>query len=229
MISKDIIDRFKVIASASVSDACEKVCGCRCYMDYEMVPRIFGKERLVGPAVTVQEGPSNGECCGPKHAFEAMDACNEPGSVMVIGLANSDKNVALWGGIMTAGAVANNFAGAVLDGGLRDVEEIRACQKDGGLYGGKKFEIYSRAISANTTLGKYKTYASNVPVICGGISVCPGDLIVADCSGVVAIPKDSIEKVLRVCEEIEVTEAREAKYIIEAGSIQAGLDKFNRV
>lgn len=228
MVSKDIIERFMVIASASVSDACEKVCGCRRYMDHELVPRI-GDRKIVGPAVTVQEGPANGVDCGPTHAFEAMDACEEPGSVMVISMANSDKDVALWGGIMTAGAVANNFAGAVLDGGLRDIEEIRKGQAEGGLYQGKKFEVYSRSISANTTLGKYKTYANNVPVMCGGIMVNPGDLIVADCSGVVAIPKEHIEEVLKVCEDIEKTELLEAQLIIEQGSIKAGLDKFNRV
>ena len=228
MISKDIIDRFMVIASASVSDACEKVCGCRRYMDFEMQPRIFGR-KIVGPAVTVQEGPANGENCGPKHAFDAMDACKESGSIMVISMANSDKNVALWGGIMTAGAVANNFVGAILDGGLRDIGEIRKGQEEGGLYQGKTFEVYSRGISANTTLGKYKTYANNVPVVCGGIVVEPGDLIVADESGVVAIPKKDIEAVLKVCEEIEATELLEAQLIIEQGSVKAGLDKFNRV
>lgn len=228
MVSKDIIERFMAIASASVSDACEKVCGCRRYMDFELVPRISGR-KLVGPAVTVQEGPSNGESCGPTHAFEAMDTCQEPGSIMVISMANSDKNVALWGGIMTAGAVANQFAGAVLDGGLRDIEEIRKGQAEGGLYQGRSFEIYSRSISANTTLGKYKTYTSNVPVMCGGVLVSPGDLIVADCSGVVAVPKEHIEEVLAVCEDIERTELLEAQLILEQGSIQAGLEKFNRV
>lgn len=228
MVSRDIIERFKVIASASVSDACEKVCGCRRYMDHELVPRIAG-QKVVGPAVTVQEGPSNGENFGPTHAFEAMDGCEEAGSVMVISMANSDKDVALWGGIMTAGAIANDFAGAILDGGLRDIEEIRKGQEEGGLYGGKKFEIFSRSISANTTLGKYKTYANNVPVNCGGIVVSPGDLIVADCSGVVAIPKDHIEEVLKVCEDIEETELQEARLIMEEGSIKAGLNRFNRV
>lgn len=228
MVSKDIIERFMNIASASVSDACEKVCGCRRWMDYEMRPRI-SDQKIVGPAVTVQEGPANGESCGPTHAFEAMDACKEPGSVMVISMANSDKDVALFGGIMASGAVANNFAGAILDGGLRDIEEIRRGQAEGGLYAGKKFQVFSRSVSANTTLGKYKTLANNVPVMCGGIMVSPGDLIVADCSGVVAVPKDSIEEVLKVCEEIEATELLEAQLIIEQGSIKAGLDKFNRV
>jgi len=45
----------------------------------------------------------------------------------------------------------------------------------------------------------------------------------------VAIPKDNIEEVLKVCEEIEAIELQEAKLIIEAGSIKAGLEKFNRV
>ncbi len=53
---------------------------------------------------------------------------------------------------------------------------------------------------------------SNEPVVCGGITVNPGDFIVADLGGVVVVPKDQIEPVLEKATEIEVREAEQAKY-----------------
>lgn len=218
MYNQDIIERFGKIATASISDACEQVCGRRCFMDHEIKGRINDK-KIVGPAVTVQEGPANGENVGPVLAIEAIDESN-PGDVMVISLANGDKDVALWGGIMTAGAYANKMAGTILDGGLRDVNEVRRDYD---------YPVFSRSLSPNTTLGKYKTLAKNVPVICGGITVCPGDLVVADIDGVVVVPKDAVEEVLKVSEEIEVKEAEQARLIVESGSLKEGMAKYNRI
>ena len=73
--------------------------------------------------------------------------------------------MAVWGGLMTAGAVANGHAGAVLDGGVRDLTEIR---RDYG------FPVYARDVSPGTTLGRYRTVASQVPVWVGGDHGAPG-------------------------------------------------------
>jgi 4-hydroxy-4-methyl-2-oxoglutarate aldolase len=70
------------------------------------------------------------------------------------------------GGLITAGAVANGHAGALLDGGVRDLVEIR---RDHG------FPVYARGVSPGTTLGRYKTVASQVAVCVGGIMFHPGD------------------------------------------------------
>ncbi len=218
MYSKDTIERFSKIATASISDACAQIVGRRCFMDYEIKPRINDK-KIVGPAVTIQEGPANGEFVGPTHAIDAIDASNE-GDVMVITMANSDKDVALWGGIMTAGAYANKMAGAILDGGMRDVTEIKRDYD---------FPVFSRSLSPCTTLGKYKTYASNIDIECGGIPVCPGDLVVGDVDGVVVIPKANVEEVLKASEEIEAKELEQARLIVESGSLKEGLAKYNRI
>ena len=217
MYTKDIIDRFSKVASASVADACDQVVGRCCYMDHEIKPRINDK-RIVGPAITVQEGPTT-EALPPSHALEAIDGANE-GEVLVISLANSDRNVAVWGGLMTAGAVANKLAGTILDAGLRDVTEIK---RDFG------YQVYSRSISPGTTVGRYKTLERNIPVICGGIKVNPGDLIVADYDGVVVVPKDNVNAVLEKTEEIENREAEQTKYIKETGSVIQGIQKYNRI
>jgi hypothetical protein len=88
--------------------------------------------------------------------------------VIVIAIEGGAPDVAVWGGLMAAGAVANGHVGAVLEGGVRDLVEIR---RDYG------FPVYALDVSPGTTLGRYKTIASQVPVRVGGIIVRPGEMI----------------------------------------------------
>jgi 4-hydroxy-4-methyl-2-oxoglutarate aldolase len=216
-MDKKIIERFKKISTASIADACDQIVGRRCYMDFEIKPRI-NDQRIVGPAITISEGPAKGKF-PPQHALEAIDGANE-GDIIVISLKGQIRDVAVFGGIMTAGSVVNKLAGAILDNGLRDVTEIK---RD------FNFPIFSRSISPGTTVGRYKTLAKNVPITCGGIKVNPQDLIVADLDGVVVIPKKSIQKVLEASEKIEATEMQMTKFIKETKSIIKGIKKFNRI
>jgi regulator of RNase E activity RraA len=121
---------------------------------------------------------------------------------------------------MTAGAVANGHAGAVLDGGVRDLVEIR---RDYG------FPVYARDVSPGTTLGRYKTVASQVPVCVGGIVVHPGDLMVGDVDGVVVVPKAHAAEVLKLAQEIDSRELEQAKLIIAEKSLRKGLAKYGRI
>lgn len=216
MFSRKVVEGFVKVASASVADAVEHVVGQRGYMDHVIKPRI-NEKRIVGPAVTVQEGPTD-EVLPPQHALEAIDESAE-GSVIVIGI-NGEPNVAVWGGLMTAGAVVNGLAGAVLDGGVRDIMEIR---RDYG------FSVFARSVSPGSTVGRFKTLAKNVPVVCGGITVSPGDLIVGDLDGVVVVPHAHVDAVLEKATEIELKEAEQAKYIREAKSLRQGLAKYQRI
>ena len=68
-----------------------------------------------------------------------------------------------------------------------------------------------------------------MPVVCGGIEVNPGDLVVGDLDGVIVIPKDKVEEVLLFAEDIEYKEAEQTKYIRETKSLKEGLAKFNRI
>ena len=216
MGSKDIIDGFMKVASASVADAVEQVTGNRGYMDHTIKPRI-NDQKVIGPAVTVEEGPTD-EFVPPQHALDAIDE-SPAGSVIVIGI-NGESDVAVWGGLMAAGAEVNDLAGAILDGGVRDVTEIR---RD------SSFQVFARSVSPGTTLGRFKTLSANEPVVCGGITVNPGDLIVGDPDGVVVVPWAHIDAVLEKATEIEDREAEQARLIRETKSLREGLAKYGRI
>jgi len=217
MYAKETMEKFRSVSTASVADAVELVTGKSGYMDHSIKNRI-NEQKIVGPAVTVLEVPTT-EKVGPLHAQEAIDTSPE-GSIIVIGLSDHSPNVAVWGGLMTAGAVVNNIAGAVLDAGVRDVTEIR---RDFG------FPVFARSVSPGTTVGRYKTEALNVPVECGGVTVNPGDLIVGDLDGVVVVPKEHVEAVLETALEIEQREAEQARLIRQAKSLREGIAKYNRI
>ncbi|MBS3967787.1 MAG: RraA family protein [Truepera sp.] len=216
MYPKTVIEQFHTVTTASVADAIDQVVGVRGYMQHSIKPRI-NDQKVVGPAVTVKEGPTT-EKLPPQHALELIDSA-EAGSVVVIGT-GGESEVAVWGGLMTAGAVANKLAGAVLDGGVRDVTEIR---RDYG------FPVFARSVSPGTTVGRFKTLAANVPVVCGGITVNPGDLIVADLDGVAVVPQAHVAEVLKLALMIEQREAEQARLIRETGSLREGLAKYGRI
>ena len=216
MVAQAVIDGYMKVSTASVSDAVDKIAGRRGYMDHEIKPRI-NEKKVVGPAVTILEGPTD-EALPPTHALDAIDE-SPKGSVIVIAI-GGETNVAVWGGLMTAGAEVNGHAGAVLDGGVRDVTEIR---RDSG------FQVFSRSVSPSTTVGRFKTLSANVPVTCGGVTVNPGDLIVGDPDGVVVVPKEHVEAVLKMATEIEVREAEQARLIRQTKSLREGLAKYGRI
>jgi len=213
---KELVAGFRAVATASVADAVDKIAGKRGYLDSAIKPRINDK-KIVGPAVTVLEGPSD-EFVPPQHALDAIDE-SEAGSIIVISI-GGEADVAVWGGLMTAGAVANKHEAAVLDGGVRDIVEIRRDYD---------FPVYARSASPGTTLGRHKTLASNVPVPIGAIMVHPGDILVGDVDGVVVVPRAHAEAVLAMALEIDAREAEQAKLITEAGSLREGLAKYGRI
>jgi regulator of RNase E activity RraA len=216
-IMKDILEGFALVAIASIADALDKVTGQRGYMDSTIKPRTVDK-RVVGPAATVLETATS-EFVPPQHALDLIDEAPR-GSVIVISIDGGESDVAVWGGLMTAGAVANDHVGAILDGAVRDLPEIR---RDYG------FPVYARDVSPGTTLGRFRTVASQVPVKVGGVMVHPGDIIVADVDGVVVVPLAHAAEVLAMSKEIDERELEQAKLIIAERSLRAGLAKYGRI
>jgi 4-hydroxy-4-methyl-2-oxoglutarate aldolase len=213
----ELVERFDKVAIASIADAVDKVCGQRGYMASGIKPRI-NDARICGPAATVLEVATD-EFVPPQHALDLIDEAPR-GSVIVIAIVGGAPDVAVWGGLMTAGAVANGHVGAVLEGGVRDLVEIR---RDYG------FPVYALDVSPGTTLGRYKTIASQVPVRVGGIIVHPGDLVVGDVDGVAVVPRARAAEVLAMAEEIDARELEQAKLIIAETSLRKGLAKYGRI
>ena len=96
-------------------------------------------------------------------------------------------DIAAMGNLMATAALERGMAGVVLDGAIRDMWDIRRMGQT----------VYARSKSPRTAVGHYATVDSNVPVVCAGITVRPGDIIVADEDGVVVVPQEQAAAVLK--------------------------------
>jgi len=213
-ISSEMIESFRGVTVACVADALWEQ-GVSAHMSYDIKPITPGK--IVGPAMTIREEPVN-ERLKPTHAFELIDNC-KPGHVIAISVGGF-RDVSIWGGILTAGAIVHGLEGAVLDGGVRDIEAIL---RD------TNFPIFARSISPASTVGRFKTVAANEPVVVGGITIYPDDLIIGDRDGVVVVPNSLLDETLRLSLEIYEREVQMTEYILKNKSLVDAAEKFKRI
>ena len=108
-----------------------------------------------------------------------------PSHTVVIVAADDDIGAALWGGLMSTGAKKHGARAAIVNGGVRDIDQIAAL----------KFPVYGtyHCVTDIRRRGYMKAY--NTPVQCGGVHVKPGDIVFADSNGVVVIPQKHFAKV----------------------------------
>ncbi len=219
-VSNDnIVEGFKHVALASVSDAVDKVVGHRGFMNYDMRP-VVGKS-FVGRARTATFTPADklpkGTELNLKSATDMIDSAEE-GEVGVI-VVEDGLNIAGIGGLMATAAKSRGLAGMVIDGGVRDIEEITKL----GL------PVFGRSIIPSTAVNRYAAIEKDITVQCAGVTVNPGDIIVAGTDGIVCVPKDKAEEVLKKAQEIDVTETKMVPYIKKNKSIQRAVEEFNRI
>jgi regulator of RNase E activity RraA len=214
-----LIDGFRKTTVASVSDAVDQVVGVRGYLSHDVRPFVTG--RVVGRARTSLVRPATKEQASPtlavKHSVEMIDSA-QPGEVGVI-VMEGTRDVAAIGGLMGTAAKARGMAGMVLDGGVRDIAELRSL----GL------PVYARSASPATAVSRYASVAKDIEVECAGVKVRPGDIVVADEDGVVIVPKDKAEAVLKAAEDIDKRESAMAPIIKELKSLTQAIAKFNRI
>jgi len=123
------------------------------------------------------------------------------------------------GGLMGTAMKFRGFAGAVIDGGLRDTPQLRRIQ----------FPVFSRSIVPSTSVNHYRFAGVNVAVKCAGVTVNGGDIIAADEDGVVVVPKARAEAVLKRAQELDDTEHRMYPFIEKFKSIKDAVAKFGRI
>jgi regulator of RNase E activity RraA len=110
-----------------------------------------------------------------------------PGDVMVV----SECDASFWGELLSTAARYRDCRGVVIDGYTRDTRAIV----------GMGFPVFCRGAHPADSLGRIDVAGHDVPIRCGGITVQPGDLILADDDGIVAIPRDVAEEALTLAEE----------------------------
>lgn len=205
-MEEELIAILRDVSAPNVSDAMHRKGAMR-----DIHPINLGT-KIVGTAITVQTFAGDWA-----KTVEAIDLAG-PGNVIVI--YNGSNYIAPWGGLATLSCKVKGIEGVVVDGAVRDVDEIRAMN----------YPIFASAIVPNA--GEPKGMGEiNAEITCGGQTVKPGDYIVGDDSGVVVIPKERAYEIARRAKEVEKNESRLYEEIRRGRTLSqvANLKKWEKV
>jgi regulator of RNase E activity RraA len=208
---------FRRVEVASVSDAVEQLTGKRMYMSHRMHPILTAK--FAGFARTVQLKKDEGNT--DPAALNGMLASIDEGfadSVYVM-VVEDGEDIAGMGGLMGTAMAARGYAGAVIDGGVRDVAYLR---KIG-------FPVYATGIVPSTSVHHYRFGGSQIPVKCDGVTVNAGDIVAADSDGVVVVPRARAQEVLALAQQMDFKEHSMYAVIEQMKSIVEAVKKFGRL
>jgi regulator of RNase E activity RraA len=213
---ENLLEAYRHVEVASVSDAIEQLLGRRMYLSHRMQP-LFAT-RFTGLALTVRLEKSESH---DPHALDGMLQAidgGKPGSVYVMSIEDG-ADLAGMGGLMGTAMSARDFSGAIIDGAVRDTAYLR---KIG-------FPVYAKGIAPSTLVGHYRCVGTQIPVVIDGVTIHPGDLITADGDGVVVVPRDRAEDILMLAQQLDFKEHSMYPLIEKTKSIEDAVKQFGRL
>jgi regulator of RNase E activity RraA len=211
-----LLEAYRHVEAASVSDAEEQLLHQKHYMSHKM-QSIF-PTKFAGTALTVllkkEENHDPNALTGMLSAIDSGGA----GSVYVMKVEDGE-DIAGMGGLMGTTMFARGFAGAVVDGGVRDLPQLK---KIG-------FPVFSTGPVPSTSVSHYRFAGSNIPMDVAGTHVDPGDIIVADQDGIVVVPRAHAAEVLVLAEQLDNSEHSMLPFIEKYHSIVDAVKHFGRI
>lgn len=214
-VSDDVLRAFVPLATPAIANALDDVA-------FEGVmhgpcPMVPGT-RCVGRAVTVREITGRrGDFTSDDFKVGQMIDAAQPGDVIVVD--NGGHCVSTFGGLATYAAKLKGVAGLVVDGGVRDREEMLQYQ----------FPVFARHMTPLTGRTRLAITAINEPVSCGGVRVRPGDVIVADGSGVTCVPAEHAARVAELATHYAKDDELAAAELAKGLSFSQAMSKFRRI
>ena len=215
--TESVLDGFRHVEVASVSDAAEQILGRKMYMSHRM-QSIF-PAKFAGYAVTVLLKKDEGN--KDPNALAGMMAAIDEGakdSVYVMTVEDG-ADIAGMGGLMGTTMYSRGYAGAVVDGGVRDIAQLKRIG----------FPVYALGPVPSTSVGHYKFGGANIPMVCDGVQVHPGDIITADADGVVVVPRAKAEDILALAQQMDFKEHSMYPIIEKFHSLQEAVRRFGRI
>lgn len=211
-----LLDGYRHVEVASVSDALEQLSGRAMYMSHRMRPVFPAK--FAGFALTIQlNKEENRDPAALQGMLAAIDQ-GGPNSVWVM-VVQDGADIAGMGGLMGTAMAARNYSGAVIDGGVRDVAYLQKIA----------FPVYALGIVPSTSVNHYRFVGANIPVVCDGVPVTSGDIVVADADGVVVVPRSRAVEVLALAREMDFKEHSMYATIEKLKSIVEAVKQFGRL
>lgn len=215
--ASDLIAQFRHVEVASVSDAIEQVLHKRMYMTHHMQPIFTAKFAGYARTVQLKKDEGNNDPGALTGMLEAIDQ-GSTDSVYVMAVEDGE-DIAGMGGLMGTAMSVRGYAGAVIDGGVRDVAYLR---KIG-------FPVFATGIVPSTSVHHYKFAGSQISISCNGVTVNPGDIVVADSDGVAVVPKADAQAVLSVAQQMDYKEHSMYSLIEQFKSIVQAVNKVGRL
>lgn len=186
------IERLAALDTCAVSDALDAL-GLPCAVTG--IAALTTAGRIAGRAVTVKLTDRKPETAALRHLCSGAVDSAGPGHVLVIEQ-RTGIDAAGWGGVLSNAAQTAGIEGVIVDGPARDIDEAA----------GLGFPVFARGATARTARGRIYEEGFNIDIAVGELTVRPGDLVVADRSGVAVIPADRAAEVLRTAEAIVARE-----------------------
>ncbi len=215
--SNRVKEELQKIPTATLSDAVDAL-GLKGFMTG--IRPILEGVKIVGPAVTalfveyIRREEFEYEYL---MRFLRLIEESRAGDVIVIG--SDVRNIAVWGGLLSTASKVRRLEGAVMDGATRDLAEIR----------GISFPVFASSINPSSTTGRLRPISLNEPVMCGGVYVRPGDIIIGDDDGVVVIPEAKVDDVLKIARKMEEDEKLMSEALKKGESITETLKRIGRI
>jgi 3-hexulose-6-phosphate synthase / 6-phospho-3-hexuloisomerase len=214
-VPDDILAAFANLATPTIANALDDV-GFAGVM--EGLTQIVPGTRCVGCAVTVREVTGRrGDFTSAE--FKVGQIIDAAGPANVIVADNGGHCVSTWGGLATLAAKLKGIAGLVVDGGVRDREEMLE----------HAFPVFTRHMTPLTGRSRLSVTAINETASCGGVRVRPGDVIVADGSGVACVPAEHAAEVVKLAARYASDDEAAAAELRKGLTFSQAMIRFSRI
>jgi regulator of RNase E activity RraA len=212
---KKMIEGFRELATSTIGNVLDdmKISGV-----IQNIKPISPGFRFAGGALTVKEvtGVLGTYTNEDFKLGQVIDAAQD-GHVIMID--NGGQQVSTWGGIASFAAQKRGVAGLVVDGGVRDLDEIREFN----------FPVFSRYVVPTSGKGRVKILSMNTVIKIDGIRVRPGDIIVGDGTGIVCIPIEVAEEVLNKAKKMDEQDKQATEEIRRGLTFTEALRKYAKI
>lgn len=212
---EDLIARLHKIATSTLANALD---------DLEIPGIIVGLRavvpgtKAVGPAATVRER-TGAKGSFPVEDFKVGHMIEAAGAGDVIVVDNGGHPVSTWGGMASYAAKLQGIEGLVVEGGIRDFEEQQEF----------RFPVFTRHVVPTPGKTRIKVEAINEPITIEGVLINPGDIIVADGTGIAVLPKDKVQQIVEMAERFDADDKQAMTEMDKGLTFREALQKFAKI